>query len=80
MKNIAIKTLSIFAGSSTSAFAAVDTTNDGGSFLLILFLAFLALIIWCQLLPAVKLFIQMLKGLSADQHDKSKKHLNGPSH
>jgi hypothetical protein len=42
---------------------------------LTLFLAFLAMIIWWQLLPAVKLFIDMLKGLVGEDHQEAKKHL-----
>ena len=74
MKTIIQSTLIMLACSS-SAFASAGTGREGGSFLLTLFLAFLAMIIWWQLLPAVKLFIDMLKGLVGEDHQEAKKHL-----
>jgi len=73
MKTVIRNTLLMLACSSP-AYAAADAGREGGSFLLTLFLAFLAMIIWWQLLPAVKLFIDMLKGLTTEDHAEVKKH------
>jgi len=74
MKTVIRNTLIMLACSS-SAYAAADAGREGGSFLLTLFLAFLAMIIWWQLLPAFKLFIDLLKGLTTEDHEKAEKHL-----
>jgi hypothetical protein len=75
MKTIIHSTLITLACSS-SAFAAAGQGREEGNFLLVLFLAFLAMIIWWQLLPATKLFIDMLKGLVGEDHQEVKKHLS----
>ncbi len=75
MKAIIRNTL-IMLACSTTAHAAVRPGSEGGSFLLTLFLAFLAMIIWWQLLPAVKLFTDLLKGLVANDQEEAEKHLN----
>ena len=68
----AIRNTLIMLACSSPAYAA-DASREGGSFLLTLFLAFLAMIIWWQLLPAVKLFIDMLKGLTSEDHSEIEK-------
>lgn len=75
MKSVIRNTLVMLACSS-SAYAATGAGNEGGSFLLTLFLAFLAMIIWWQLLPAVKLFIDMLKGLTSEDHKEVEKRIH----
>ncbi len=74
MKNIIRNTLLILSCSS-SAYAAVDAGAEGGSFLLTLFIGFFALIIVFQLVPAVILFVGLLKGLFL-RDDKVEKPLN----
>ena len=75
MKKAIINSLIILAGLSTSAFAAAETAGQGSNFLLTLFIGFFALIIVCQLVPAVLLFTGMLKGLFSREH-KAQKHLS----
>ena len=75
MKRIARNTLILLAGFSSSAYAAGGPNGEGASFLTCLFLGFLALIIWCQVLPALKHFIDMLKGLSTEESKEVEKHL-----
>jgi hypothetical protein len=75
MKNIIRNTLVIFSCFASSAFAAAETGTEGGSFLLTLFIGFFALIVVFQLVPAVILFVGMLKGLFAREH-KIEKPLN----
>ena len=80
MKRIARNTLLLLASLSTSAHAAADAGSQGGSFLLVLFLAFLAMIFWFQLLPALKHFTDLLKGLTSEDREKIEKPLNGSTH
>jgi len=75
MKTIISSTFIMLASTSSAFAAAAGAGREEGSFLLTLFLAFLAMIIWWQLLPAVKLFIDMLKGLVGEDHQEAKKHL-----
>jgi len=49
--------------SSSSAYAAAETANTEGGLLLSLFIGFFALILVCQLVPAVMMFVGMVKGL-----------------
>jgi hypothetical protein len=75
MKNLVRNTLIAFVCFSSSAFAAAESSLEGGSFLLTLFIGFFALIIVFQLVPATILFFGMLKGLFSRDH-KIEKHLN----
>jgi len=75
MKNAIRNSLLILTSFSSAAFAAADAGNDGGSFLLTLFIGFFALIIVFQLVPAVMLFAGLMKGLFVRDH-KAEKHLN----
>lgn len=74
MKTI-IRNTVILLTCASPAYAA-NPNGEGGSFLLVLFLAFLAMIIWCQLLPAFKLFIDMLKGLTAEDRKEVEKRIH----
>ncbi len=74
MKSIVINTLLLLACFASSSFAA-ESSPEGGSFLLTLFIGFFALIVVFQLVPAVILFFGMLKGLFA-REQKVEKHLN----
>ncbi len=76
MKRIATNTMIMLAGFSSSAHAAGGPGGEGASFLTCLFLGFLALIIWCQVLPALKHFIDMLKGLSNEESKEAEKRLS----
>ena len=75
MKNIIRNTLVALFCFSSSAFAAVESGGEGGSFLLTLFIGFFALIVVFQLVPAIILFFGMLKGLFV-RDPKIEKHLN----
>ena len=75
MKNAIRNSLIVLASLSTTAYAAAEAGDQGGSFLLTLFIGFFALIIVFQLVPAVLLFTGMLKGLFSREH-KAEKHLN----
>ena len=72
MKTI-IRSILITLACSSSALAAVHHGPQEGSFLKVLFLAFCALIIWCQLLPTVKVFIDTLKRAVDGEHKEAKK-------
>ena len=76
MKRIVTNTMIMLAGFSSSAYAAGGPGGGGASFLTCLFLGFLALIIWCQVLPALKHFIDMLKGLSSEETKAAEKRLS----
>lgn len=71
-----VSSLVALAVPASSAFAAQAPSQDGGNFLLVLFLAFLAMILWFQFLPALKHFTEMLKGLGEHEQKKSEKHVN----
>ncbi|MDT8419645.1 MAG: hypothetical protein RQ754_04385 [Desulfuromonadales bacterium] len=45
------------------AYAAASTSDDGSSLLAVLFVGFFALIVVFQLVPAILLFVGLLKGL-----------------
>ncbi len=75
MKSIIRNTLIILSSFSSSAYAAAEASSEGGSFLLTLFIGFFALIIVFQLVPAVILFVGMLKGLFV-RDANAEKHLN----
>jgi len=76
MKTI-IRSALITLTCSSSAFAAAANNRPDGSFLQVLFLAFVAMIIWWQLLPASKLFIEMLKGLVGEDQQEAEKQITG---
>ena len=75
MKNIIRNTLLALFCFSSSVHAAGTADMEGGSFLLTLFIGFFALIIVFQLVPAVILFVGMLKGLFV-RDTKAEKNLN----
>ena len=75
MKNLIRNTLMALTAMTTPAFSATGAGDQGSSFLLTLFIGFFALIIVFQLVPAVLLFVGMIKGLFAREH-KAEKHLN----
>ena len=76
MRHIVTNTIIMLTVFSSSAFAAGGPGGEGASFLTCLFLGFLALIIWCQVLPALKHFIDMLKGLSSEEAKEVEERLN----
>lgn len=63
MKRTLRNTLIALVTFSSSAFAAGQTGAGEGSLLLSLFIGFFALIIVCQLVPAVIMLVGMLRGL-----------------
>ncbi|WP_321369394.1 hypothetical protein [uncultured Desulfuromusa sp.] len=64
MKNTLRNTLIALVTFSGSAFAAGSSSAGEGSLLLSLFIGFFALIVVFQLVPAVIMFIGMIKGLA----------------
>jgi uncharacterized membrane protein len=63
MKRTLRNTLIALVTFSSSAFAAGQTGAGEGSLLLSLFIGFFALIIVCQLVPAVIMLVGMFRGL-----------------
>ena len=63
MKNTLRNTLIALITFSSSAFAATGNATGEGNLLLSLFIGFFALIVVFQLVPAVILFVGMVKGL-----------------
>ena len=57
--------ISMVAGSSSAAYAATGTHGEGAGILTYFFLGFFALIIVSQLVPAMILFVGMVKGVFA---------------
>jgi hypothetical protein len=55
--------ISMVAGSTSAAYAAVGTQNEGGGVLTYFFIGFFALIIVSQLLPAMIIFFSLVKGI-----------------
>jgi len=72
MKNTLRNTLVALIAFSTSAFAATGGSTGEGNLLLSLFIGFFALIVVFQLVPAIILFVGMVKGL-AGKHTKEVK-------
>lgn len=76
MKNIArylVIALICLSSSVSVVAAATESSNQGGSLLLTLFIGFFALIVVFQLVPACILFVGMMKGLfSRDQKNEEK--------
>ncbi len=62
MKNT-LRALMILLALSSTVYAAGTTGVGGGNLLLTLFIGFFALIVVFQLVPAVILFVGMIKGL-----------------
>ena len=63
MKNTLRNALIALVTFSSSAFAAGPVADSSGSFLITLFVGFFALIVVFQLVPAILMFIGMVKGL-----------------
>ena len=66
MKTMKLLALMLISSSSV-AYAAGSSQSEGGGILAYLFLGFFALIIVCQLVPAMILLAGMVKGLINDQ-------------
>ncbi len=75
MKNTLRNTLIALITFSSSAFAATSNATGEGNLLLSLFIGFFALIVVFQLVPAVILFVGMVKGL-VSKNDKEVKTSN----
>ena len=63
-------------GMTTAALAAPAAEGQGGSLLLTLFIGFFALIVVFQLVPAVLLFVGIIKGLFSREHRVEQKSSN----
>ena len=70
MKNTLRNTLIALITFSSSAFASSNNSAGEGSLLLSLFIGFFALIVVFQLVPAVILFVGMVKGLARKESKK----------
>lgn len=55
--------MTMMAGSASAAFAAAETQGEGMGILAYMFIGFFALVIVSQLVPAMLLFVGMVKGL-----------------
>jgi len=67
-----IRNVALVLGCFTSAaFAAGQADTGGGGFLLTMFLAFCALIVAFQLIPAVLLFVGMVRGLFSKEQKEA---------
>ncbi len=75
MKNTLRALITLLALSST-VYAAGTAGAGGGNLLLTLFIGFFALIVVFQLVPAVILFIGMVKGLTRSKSSKEAKSSN----
>jgi uncharacterized membrane protein len=71
MKNTLRALITLLTLSST-VYAAGTTGTGGGNLLLTLFIGFFALIVVFQLVPAVLLFIGMVKGLTSKETKEAK--------
>jgi len=63
--------ISMMAGSASVAFAAAETQGSEMGILTYLFIGFFAVVIVFQLVPAMVLFVGMVKGLFSRQQQKS---------
>ncbi len=70
MKNTLRNTLIALITFSSSAYAAGNGGSGEGNLLLSLFIGFFALIVVFQLVPAVILFVGMVKGLASKDSKK----------
>ena len=72
-----MKTMKMLAtmiiGSTSAAYAGSNAQTDGAGILTYLFIGFFALIVVTQLVPAVILFVSMLKGLFSGTEKTSTK-------
>lgn len=59
--------ITMMAGSASAAFAAVETQGEGMGVLAYAFIGFFALIVVVQLVPAMMLFVGLVKGLFSRQ-------------
>jgi len=66
-------TLIVLGYSASTSFAATAEGAQGGSLLLSLFIGFFALIVVFQLVPAVLLFVGIVKGLFSRKHGVEQK-------
>lgn len=76
MKRIVRNTMILLTSFTTSAYAAGGSGGEEGSILIGLFYGFCALMSCCMLLPALKHFIDVLKGLSSDEVKTASKRLS----
>ena len=79
MKNLICNSIlaCVISGSfASAAFAAPAAEGQGGSLLLTLFIGFFALIVVFQLVPAVLLFVGIVKGLFSREHRVEQKSSN----
>lgn len=65
--------ISMVAGSTSAAYAAVGTQNDGAGVLTYFFIGFFALIIVSQLVPAMILFFSLVRGVFSRREKISEK-------
>ena len=65
--------ISMVAGSTSAAYAAVGTHNDGAGVLTYFFIGFFALIIVSQLVPAMILFFSLVRGVFSRREKTSAK-------
>ncbi len=79
MKNMIrnfILALVVSGSTAATALAAPAAEGQGGSLLLTLFIGFFALIVVFQLVPAVLLFVGIVKGLFSREHRVEQKSSN----
>ena len=65
--------ISMVAGSTSAAYAAVSIHNDGAGVLTYFFIGFFALIIVSQLVPAMILFFSLVRGVFSRREKISEK-------
>jgi len=75
IRNLALACI-VSASVVSVALAAPAADGQGGSLLLTLFIGFFALIVVFQLVPAVLLFIGIIKGLFSREHGVEQKSSN----
>lgn len=79
MKNMIrnfILVLAVSGSTAATVLAAPAAEEQGGSLLLTLFIGFFALIVVFQLVPAVLLFVGIVKGLFSREHGVEQKSSN----
>jgi len=81
MKNLIRNVVLALGCLSSAAYAANHADTCGGGFLMTAFLAFCALIVAFQLIPAVILFVGLVRGLfSKDSKESASSTVNGETH
>ncbi len=65
--------ITMIAGSASAAFAAAETQGEGMGVLAYMFIGFFALVIVSQLVPAMILFVGLVKGLFSSREKTSVK-------